>query len=171
MTAAPLLQSEVFTVVGTHVERADYPLFTINYDEGTVTFLSALPEIHTGTLPKGVFASYASPIFSEVSLASDFRPPETSHSVTSTQIYGTTLGSTSKTLNQGGFTAYLDDGVSDALVTLKDENLWFRFYPDRYKTPYLLCQGKLGISRTYPAGDNIQATCTISAATAASEVA
>lgn len=171
VTAAPLAQAEVFTVVGTHVERADYPLYTINYDEGTVTFLSALPAIHTGTVPKGVFASYASPIFSEVSLASDFRPPETSHSVTSTQIYGTTLGSTSQTLNQGGFTAYLDNGVSDALVTLKDENLWFRFYPDRYKSPYLLCQGKLGISRTYPAGDNIQAACTISAASAASEVA
>lgn len=171
VSAAPLTASEIFTVVGTHVERADYPLHTINYDEGTVTFLAALPEIHTGNLPKGVYASYSAPIFSEVSLASDFRPPETSHSVTSTQIYGTTLGSTSQTLNQGGFTAYLDDGVSDALVTLKDENLWFRFYPDRYKTPYLLCQGKLGISRTYPAGDNIQAACTISAESAATEVA
>lgn len=171
VTAAALAQSEVFSVVGTHVERADYPLYNINTDEGTVTFLAALPEIHTGDLPKKVYASYASPIFSEISLASDFRPPETSHSVTSTQIYGTTLGSTSQTLNQGGFTAYLEDGVSDALVTLKDQTLWFRFYPDKYKTPYLLCQGKLGISRTYPAGDNIQAACTISASSAAAEVA
>ena len=106
-------------------------------------FLDVLPAIHTGTIPKGVFASYASPIFADVALASDFVPPETSNSVTSTQVYGTTLGSTSSTLNQGSFTAYLNDGVTDALVLLKNANLWFRFYPDRYKAPYLLAQGKL----------------------------
>lgn len=169
--AAVVATAEVFNVVGTHVERADYPLFTIDYSTGTVTFLSALPEIHTGPLPKGVFASYAAPIFAEVSLASDFTAPETSHSVTSTQIYGTTLGSTSKSLGQGGFTAYLDDGVTDGLVQSKDHLLWFRFYPDRYKSPYLLTQGKLGVARVFPAGDTIKATCTISATKTATEVA
>ena len=170
-TAAVITAAQIFQVVGTHRERADYPLYDINYDEGSVTFLSALPEIHTGTVPKGVYASYASPIFSDVALASDFVPPETSHSVSSTQVYGTTLGSTSSTLGQGSFTAYLQDGVSDGLVTLKNEILWFKFYPDRYKTPYLLTQGKLGISRTFPAGDTLQAACTISASSAAVEVA
>lgn len=170
-SAAVITAAQVFQVVGTHRERADYPLYDINYDEGSVTFLSALPEIHTGTVPKGVYASYASPIFSDVALASDFVPPETSHSVSSTQVYGTTLGSTSSTLGQGSFTAYLQDGVSDGLVTLKNEILWFKFYPDRYKTPYLLTQGKLGISRTFPAGDTLQAACTISASSAAVEVA
>ena len=38
--------------------------------------------------------------------------------------------------------------MSDGLVQLKNETLWFKFYPDRYKTPYLLTQGKLGISRS-----------------------
>jgi hypothetical protein len=90
--------------------------------------------------------------------------------VTSTQIYGTTLGSTSKSLGQGGFTAYLEDGVTDGLVASKDALLWFRFYPDRYKTPYLLTQGKLGVSRTFPAGDTIKAACTISATKTATEV-
>lgn len=170
-SAAVITAAQIFQVVGTHRERADYPLYDINYDEGSVTFLSALPEIHTGTVPKGVYASYASPIFSDVALASDFVPPETSHSVSSTQVYGTTLGSTSSTLGQGSFTAYLQDGVSDGLVTLKNEILWFKFYPDRYKTPYLLTQGKLGISRTFPAGDTLQAACTISASSAAVEVA
>ena len=170
-SAAVITAAQVFQVVGTHRERADYPLYDINYDEGSVTFLSALPEIHTGTVPKGVYASYASPIFSDVALASDFVPPETSHSVSSTQVYGTTLGSTSSTLGQGSFTAYLQDGVSDGLVTLKNEILWFKFYPDRYKSPYLLTQGKLGISRTFPAGDTLQAACTISASSAAVEVA
>jgi hypothetical protein len=171
VSAAKVTASEIFQVVGLHTERADFPLFNINYDEGSVTFLAALPEIHTGPAPKKVFASFASPIFAEVALATDFVPPETTHSVTSTQIYSTTLGSTSSTLNQGTFTAFLEDGVSDGLVKLKNEVLWFKFYPDRYKSPYLLAQGKLGISRTFPAGDNIQAACTISASSTAVEVA
>lgn len=182
VTAAPLAAAEVFTVVGTHRERADYPLYNTNYGPtivdgvetvagGSVTFLAALPEIHTGDLPKRVYASYASPIFSDVALASDFVPPETSHSVASTQVYGTTLGSTSSSLGQGSFTAYLQDGVSDALVTLKNATLWFKFFPDRYASPYVLAQGKLGISRTFPAGDSLQAACTISASAAAIEVA
>ena len=61
----------------------------------------------------------------------------------------------------------MDDGVTDALVQQKNQLIWFRFYPDRYKTPYLLTQGKLGIGRTFPAGDSIQAACTISATTEA----
>jgi hypothetical protein len=169
-TAAVITAAQIYAVVGTHVEMANYPLFNIDYTAGSVEFLSALPAIHTGPVCKKVYASYAAPIFSDISLASDFKPPETTHSVSSTQIYGTTLGSTSQTLGQGSFTAYLDDGVSDALVGQKNELLWFRFYPDRYKTPYMLTQGKLGISRTFPAGDSIQAACTISATSEAIEV-
>jgi len=169
--AAVITAGQIFAVVGVHTEMANYPLFNTNNDDGTVEFLSALPLIHTGTVPKAVYASYASPIFAEVALASDFVPPETSHSVSSTQIYGTTLGSTSKSLGQGSFTAYLQDGITDGLVALKDQSLWFRFYPDRYKAPYLLTQGKLGIARTFPAGDGIRAACTISASKAADEVA
>lgn len=171
VSAGLVTAAEVFQVVGTHQERADFPLFNINYGSGSVTFLSALPEIHTGPVPKRVYASYAAPIFSDVQLASDFVPPETTHSVTSTQVYGTTLGSSSSTLNQGTFTAYLQNGVSDALVSLKNQELWFRFYPDRYAAPYILAQGKLGIARTFPAGDNMSAACTISASAAATEVA
>lgn len=170
-TAAVIAASEIYQVVGLHQERADFPLYDINYGAGKVTFLAALPEIHTGVLPKAVYASYASPIFADVALASDFVPPETSNSVASTQVYGTTLGSTSSTLGQGAFTAYLNNGVSDALVALKNALLWFKFFPDRYAASYILCQGKLGIARTFPAGDNIQAACTISASAASTEVA
>lgn len=169
--AAPITDAQVYAVVGLHVERADFPLYNVNYSTGSVTFLAALPLIHTGPAAKAVYASYSTPIFGEVSLAADFVPPETSHSVSSTQIYGTTLGSTSSTLGQGSFTAYLQNGISDGLVALKNATLWFRFYPDRYASSYLLTQGKLGIARTFPAGDQIQAACTISASAAAVEVA
>lgn len=169
--AGAVAASEIYQVVGLHTERADFPLWDVNYDAGSVTFLGALPEIHTGTVPKKVYASYASPIFADIALASDFVPPENTHSVSSTQVYGTTLGATASTLGQGSFTAYLSNGVSDALVQLKDQTLWFKFFPDRYASPYLLCQGKLGVSRTFPAGDSIQAACTISASAPAVEVA
>jgi len=170
ITAAVIDDSEIFQVVGLHQERYDYPIFDIDYGTGQVAFNSALPKIHTGDLPKKVYASYAEPIFSDISLASDFVPAETSHSVSSTQVYGSTLGSSSSSLGQASFTAYLNDGIGDALVSLKNEILWFKFYPDRYKTPYMLTQGKLGISRTFPAGDNVQASCTISAESASTEV-
>ncbi len=169
--AGAVSASEIYQVVGLHTERADFPLWDVGYDSGSVTFLDALPEIHTGVVPKKVYASYASPIFGDIALASDFVPPENTHSVSSTQVYGTTLGATASTLGQGSFTAYLSNGVSDALVVLKDQTLWFKFFPDRYATPYLLCQGKLGVSRTFPAGDSIQAACTISASSPAVEVA
>jgi antitoxin (DNA-binding transcriptional repressor) of toxin-antitoxin stability system len=168
--AAVVASAQIYAVPGLHVERADFPLYDINYTKGQIEFLAALPKIHTGTLPKGVFASYASPIFAEVD-SSDFVPPETSHSVSSTQIYGRTIGATSSTLGQGSFTAYLANGVSDGFVALKNETLWFRFYPDRYQSAYILAQGKLGISRTFPAGDQIQAAATISASEPAIEVA
>lgn len=168
--AAAITASEIYQVVGLHQERYDYPVWNTETAQGQITFADSLPTIHTGAVTKGVNASYAEPIFSDVQLASDFVPPETSHSVSSTQVYGGTVGSTSSSLGQGSFTARLDDGISDALVKLKNENLWFRFYPDRYKSAYMLQQGKLGIARTFPAGDSIQAACTVSAESEGVEV-
>lgn len=168
--AAVVTAAQIFAVPGLHVERADGPLFDINYGAGTVVFQSALPLIHTGPAAKAVFASYASPIFASIAQATDFVMPETSYSVSSTQIYGGNIGSTSSTLNQGSFTAFLNNGVNDALVTLKGETLWFKFFPDRYQSPYTLCQGKLGIARSFGPADNIQAACTISADQAGVEV-
>lgn len=170
ITAGPIEASEIFQVVGLHQERYDFPLYDIDYLTGGVTFNDTLPAIHTADASKKVYASYSAPIFADVAKAVDFVAPETSHSVSSTQIYGKTLGSSSSSLGQGAFTAYLENGISDALVTLKNENLFFKFFPDKYKADYILCQGKLGISRTFPAGDEIQASCTISASEEGSEV-
>jgi hypothetical protein len=169
-TSAVITSSEIFAVPGTHLERADYPLYTIDYANGKVVFSSANPSIHTGPTVKRIYASYAAPIFADIQLVSDFVPPETTHSVTSTQVYGSTIGSSSSTLGQGSFTAYLTDGVTDPLVSLKNSILWFKFYPDRYQSSYMVTQGKLGVARTFPAADSIQAACTISADSAAVEV-
>jgi hypothetical protein len=59
--------------------------------------------------------------------------------------------------------------VGDSLCQDKGEVLTFKFFPDKNKAPYVLTQGTLGISRTFPVADQIQASCTITAETASAE--
>jgi hypothetical protein len=175
---------EIYQVVGTHTERWDYPAWNENrvsvesqvLGNAGITFLSALPLIHSSdggssTATKAVYAEYYDVLWAELPNAENFVPPENSHSVSSKQVYGNTLGASSSSLGQGSFTFYATDGVTDNLIKLKDEILWFKFMPNRYKDAYVICQGKLGISRTFPAGDNIAVACTISAEEIAEDVA
>ena len=170
-TDAAVTTGEIYQIPGASQERYDYPLWEENFGPsqdgtrvgGSITFFSALPDDHVGAIPKGVYASYADPIFAETRPVSDFVPPENSHSVSSTQVYQQTIGSRSSSIGQGSFTAYLKTGYNDAMVKLKEEVLWFKFYPDLYKSGYILCQGKLGITRSFPADDSMTAACTISA--------
>jgi hypothetical protein len=170
-TDAAVLSTEIYTIPGSTQERYDYPLWEENFlpnadgtrEGGSITFLSALPDDHVGSLPKGVYASYADPIFAELRPVSDFVPPENSHSVSSNQVYQQTIGSRSSSIGQGSFNAYLRTGYNDAVVKNKEEILVFKFFPDKYKSGYILCQGKLGITRTFPADDSMVAACTISA--------
>ena len=60
--------------------------------------------------------------------------------------------------------------MTDGLMAFVDDNLWFKFFPDRNNTPYLACQGSLGVVNQYPAGDNIMANCTITAEGASDRV-
>ncbi len=175
-SAAEIDASEIFQVVGTSQERWDYPTWT-EYPEGEaggygyVEFVDALPAVHAGSPAtyKQVYIEYYTPVWAMLDPVSDFIPPETSHSQKSTTVYGGALGSSEASINQGSFKAYLKTGVTENLLTFKNEKLWFKFYPDRNSAPYILAQGTLGISRTYPAGDSIQANCTISAVSAAQE--
>jgi hypothetical protein len=161
---------EIRQVPGISLERSDYPLWDLDYYEGEVTFVSALPLIHTGDKAKEVHASYATPVYADVPISSDFVPPENSYSVSSQQVYQRTLGSTSASLRAGSFTAWLNDGVSDPLLSLEGETLWFRFYPSAYASPHVACQGTLGVQRTFPAGAQISAACSINAESAAINV-
>jgi len=162
ITAGKVTQAEITQVVGFSQERYDYPIFEQSDATGEVIFNSALPAIHTGVVPKKVYASYAEPIFAIMANVTDFVPPEESYSSSSTVIYGGLVGNSTKSLTQGGFTAYLKNAVSDAIVGLNGKNIWFKFYPDKYTAEYILCQGILGVTRTMPAADNITAKCTIS---------
>jgi len=164
--AAPIVSGEIFDTIGSHTEKSDFPVYTASNSDGTLTFDVALPAIHTGDVSKAVYASYAEPIFTEQPFANDFVPAETTHSTSSTQVYGATIGASSQTLNQGSFTAILSDGITDNILSRKNETLWFRYYQDKFKSAHILTQGKLGVSRTFGAADNPQVSCTISPDTA-----
>lgn len=174
VVAAAIDDSEIFQIPGTSLERYDYPLWEENNlptssgagDGGSITFLSALPDDHTGTIAKGVFASYSDPIFAEMRPVADCVPPEQSHSVSSIQVYGGTIGSRSSSLSQGSFTSYLTDGINDPVIKLKDQVLTFKFFPDRYKSGFQVFQGKLGVSVTYAADGAMSAACTVSSSVA-----
>jgi len=180
-TSAVVASTEIFQSVGTHTERFDFPVWNVNNigegDAATVSakknayieFSSALSAIHTGDAYKRVYISWYSPIYAELSRTLDFVPAENSHSVTSTQYYNGTIGSTSTTLGQGSFTALMTDNVTDALVGEKNQILTIRFYPDRNKTAYILTQGTIGLSRTFPVAGQNQADVTISADTQSAE--
>lgn len=169
VTAAEVTESEIRQIAGTHQERASYPSYTADPLTGSLTFVSALPLIHTGGVAKKVFAEVYEPDFAEVVDATSFVPPETTHSISSTTVYKRAIGAVSSSLNQGSFSAMLSDGVTDPLVTLKNEKLFFRFYPDENKSAHLLCVGTLGLARTFPADNLIQGNFTINAEYAATE--
>lgn len=170
-TAAPVQSSEIFQVVGLHQERYDFPTFQVRSFSGEVMFDAEIPAIHTGTEPKSVYASYATPIFAEVPRASNVVVPEEAFSVSSESYYGGSLGSVSRSLNQGTFRVLIENGVTDSVVRLKGQTLWFEFIPNRFRTSEkLVYQGILGINRQFPAEGVMAADCTVSASNAASEV-
>jgi len=174
--AAPLTKDQIKQKPGTHIEYYDVPTWEEYMYGGEVEFNSALPTIHSDDdgstkKTKAIHASWWEPSFKVQPYSSDFTAPENSHSVNSEQVYGGTLASISTSLNQGSFTTRLNNGVTDDLVKRKNQFIWFRFYPDRNKLPHILCQGKLGIARTWPAGNNNNAEITISAMEPAQEEA
>jgi hypothetical protein len=179
ISAAPVLASEVKSIPNTHREMANFPTYENEYVRvvngimgvAGITFSSAPMLNHTGGAAKKVFALYYTPALATVPKSSDFKRPANSKSVSSTQIYGGAIGAVSSALGQGGFKAYLNDGVTDGLLSEEGMKLWFKFKPDRLKAPYILSQGYLGIVEQYPAGAAIMAECTISAEVAGNRVA
>jgi len=181
--AGVIAASEIFQTVGTHTERFDYPIWDENNigdgDAATVAakknayieFASALDNPHTGDAYKKVYIRYYTPILANIPKAFDFVPAENTHSVTSTQYYGGTSGAVSSTLGQASFSMLMDDNITDSIVAEKDQILTFKHFADRNKTPYVLTQGTLGLSRSNPAGAQNQADATISAEVASAEFA
>jgi hypothetical protein len=173
VTAGVVASGEIFQVPGLHQERSDYPVYTVNYATGEVTFVEALPSIHTGGVAKKVYIKGSTPLFAPVPKASDWVPAESTYSISSTDTYDGPVGSSTSALGQASFSAVLTDGITDNFVTLKGQNLWFEFRPDRDASfPKQLTQGIFGVSRTFPAGGgSVSASCTITPTEASVDVA
>lgn len=182
-TPAPIEASEIFQVVGVHTERADFPVQeSVNrVGEGTNATVAgqiqahmklSAPQtglIHTGLINRKIWISYYSPSLTDLGKTFAFVPAENTHSVNSTEYYGGTVGSSSKSLGQGSFTAILNNGITDPLLSEKDSVITVKFFQDRNETPYILTQGTLGVARTFPVDDQVAASCTISAESPAAE--
>ncbi|ATN93338.1 hypothetical protein [Marinobacter phage PS3] len=160
-TSAAVAAGEIFQLVNVHMESAVFPIATIDYVSGEVSFSSALKKIHTGQVAKGVYASFATPEFIEAFDAYDFVPSEVGYSSSSKQTYTRVKNSRSQSLNNATFSVDLTDGISDTIAAVQGENLYFRFYPDKNRPQHFIEQGVLSIARTFPAGGDIVASCTI----------
>lgn len=170
--AAVVSAAQIYAVPGLHVERADYPVYSLDYATGKVTFAEALPLIHTGNLPKKIYIKGSTPLFAPIPQTSDWVPAEATYSINSTDTYDGPVGSASSSLGQASFNAIVKDGITDAFLAQRGKSVWIEFRPDRDKSvPKQLTQGLLGISRTFPAGGgSFSAACTVTPSAASLDV-
>ena len=173
-TAAVITSGEIFQAVGTHVERYDYPTWEVNpLGEGVsatvaakknahITMASTIGDaIHTGDAYKLVYIWGNTPIFSDISKAVDFAPAVNTPSLTSTEYYGKTVGSSTQTLGSASFKVGMEDGLTDSLLADDGKILTFKFYSNKSKAPYSLTQGMIGVTPTFPASGQIEGAVTI----------
>ena len=159
--AAPVASSEISQVPGTSQELYNFPVWSTDYLNGKITFASALPLDHTGSVAKKVYARCATPVFAEIANVRDWKPAEETSSVNSEAYYDQTIGSASSSLSQASFTAALQDGVTDTLLAKKGQNLIFKFKPARSGNAYQLTQGILDVNRTYGVKSSAQGAFTV----------
>lgn len=173
VTAAEVVASEIMQVVGVHQERSDYPPRSVNYATGEVTFSEPLPAIHTGNIAKQVHLRGFTPIFSPIQYATDWTPAEATYSISSTATYDGPVGSSSSSLGQASFTVFnLTDGISDSFLSIKGQEVWVKFSPDRDQTTrYQLTLGIIGVSRTFNADGSKSAAVTVTPRTETSDIA
>ncbi len=152
ITSAPVTEDEIFAVIGTHRETYSYPSYKVDHFSGEVNLASALPLIHTGDTPKKVYASYAEPVFLEQENANEFVPAVDSSSTSSEQTYSGTDASVQVSLNGASFNATLEDGITDDILKQLGNTIFVKFFPDKFKSPYVITQGHLSYSPTNTAG-------------------
>jgi hypothetical protein len=173
-TAEALTSDDLHQVVGTSTERFDYPNWSVNsigdgelaetvhQKNAYIKMDAALPGAHTAAAAKRIYTKFYEPVFSELTRTLDFSAAEETHTLSSQEFYRGTIGSVSAALGQGSFTALLNDGITDAIIAEKNQVVTIKFFPDENKAPYALTQGKIGLERSYPYDNQIQADVTIS---------
>ena len=173
IATAVVAAAEIFKVPNSHREMAYYPsILRIDFSraEGVVLgvagvqFSPALMLNHTGAITKKVFAQYYEPDFAEVAMAGDFQPAANTLTTSSQPYYGGALGEVNVSLKGGKFKAFLNDGITDAILLKEGKKIWFKYQTDRLQTDkYILTQGTLGVVAQYPSRGSIFADFTINA--------
>lgn len=176
--AAVITEAEIYQGSASYTERFDVPTWQIPVNgiglglkastaaekNAHVKFDDALPAIHTSGAHKKVYIKYYIPIFTEIQRAVDFKRVSNSHSVSSTTVYGDkTFGTPSKTIGTGGFKAYTDNNITDAILDREDKVTTIRQYADRNKPAYTLTQGVLGFADSNPVDNQNYVDATITA--------
>ena len=162
-TSAPVAAGEISQVDGLSAERWNFPIFTPNYREGSITFGADLAAIHTGDVPKLVYVRGATPIFVEKTRSRNWAAAEETHSVSSEPYYDGPVVAISASVNQASFETVFEDGHTDALLGLVGQILWFRFKQDKYASAGQLVNGVVAVDRDYTHGQDPTGTVTISA--------
>lgn len=170
-TAAPVVAAtDVSQIDGTSSEMFKLPSI-VDQLNGAVTFNDSLKPIHTGGVPRKVYARPSVPVLAAVQDAYDWVPADESSSPDSTPTYDGPVGSASSSLGGASFSYISRDGISDPLIALKGKRLWFEYKPDRTRSlPKQLTQGVLSIARTNPASGNKVVTVSITAERATADV-
>jgi hypothetical protein len=178
-TAGVLTEAMIQQDAGQHAEYYDYPSFDVhNVGMGQfaasaseknahVKFASALPQIHTGSVPKAVYIQYYSPTFTTLMLTNDFKAAEMGVSKNSEVTYegsgvSGAIGSVkADTVGDATFTVMLKDGLTDPWLREVGEVVTVKFFSDANRTPFAITQGLLGIDRDFPSAEQNKAAATI----------
>ena len=159
-TAAPIVASEIYSSLNIHREQYSTPGFAIypigdDSIDAYIKFESEPPAIHSDdagstTAGKLVSAVIYSPVFSDQPSGADFTQSALGYSQGSTPLFqGGADGTSSKSLSAASWTAILTNGITDNLVAIAaDNNVTVKYFPDQYKAPYRIEQGKCGVAIT-----------------------
>jgi hypothetical protein len=148
-TAAVILASEIQSTPGTHREEAANPTPITRFSRETnhalgycgVSFLEALPLIHTGSVTKGIWMKGYEASFSEWPDVRGFFGTDETGSLASEPFYRRAIGSVDKTLNAGAFEWGVGNPVTDAQLEAIGREVWFKFLPDSLQTAAIIVQG------------------------------
>lgn len=158
--AALIIAAEIKTRAS-FTERFDSPAWTIDFLNAGIDFTAALALIHTGSVPKQVFASYAEPIFFQQDRTFDWVPADESFSASTRVFHRGSTATQSTTLNSASFSILTSNNITDAILAEQGKTIWFKYFADQNETPFQLTLGTFSFTRTNPTEDETQTDVTI----------
>lgn len=144
-TTAALITSDEIRQLGSNRETATSPTYTYDITTGSVTFDSIVNPIHTGDVPKSVYASYA-PVtvpssFTLLQYTDSYKGPEDVYSSDITKFHNNQkLANVTNDLSDCTFnlTFERDYGIGSFIEAARGDKRWLYVKPDQYRSSYIL---------------------------------